>query len=255
LENTHYSNLEILVCDNDSEELPTLEFLNSLEGNGKIRVLRIPGSFNYSRINNQAVSMAKGDLILFLNNDVEAINKDWLREMVSHALRPEIGCVGAKLLYPNNTIQHAGVVLGIGGVAGHAFRAFPCNHSGYMSRLNLAQNYSAVTAACMMVRKSTFLESGGFDEENLKVAFNDVDLCLKINELGYRNLWTPFARLYHHESASRGSDLSSTNFKRYSKEASYLKKKWALLLGDDPCYNKNLTKEKEDFSIGDGVVD
>jgi len=251
LKNTNYPNLEILVCDNDSEEISTLEFLNSLDGNPKIRVLRIPGPFNYSRINNQAVSMSKGDMILFLNNDVEAINKDWLKEMLSHALRSGIGCVGAKLLYPNNTVQHAGVVLGIGGVAGHAFRAFPRSHSGYMSRLNLVQNYSAVTAACMMVRKSIFLQSGGFDEENLKVAFNDVDLCLKINELGYRNLWTPFAQLYHHESASRGSDLSSANFKRYTKEGSYIKKKWAKFLKNDPYYNLNLTKEKEDFSIGD----
>ncbi|MDG1173165.1 MAG: glycosyltransferase [Opitutales bacterium] len=251
LKNTNYPDLEILVCDNDSEEISTLEFLNSLDGNPKIRVLRIPGPFNYSRINNQAVSMSKGDMILFLNNDVEAINEDWLKEIVSHALRPEIGCVGAKLLYPNNTIQHAGVVLGIGGVAGHAFRAFPHNHSGYMGRLNLVQNYSAVTAACMMVRKSIFLQSGGFDEENLKVAFNDVDLCLKIKKLGYRNLWTPYAQLFHHESASRGNDLSPANLKRYTQESDYLKSKWSEYVNDDPSYNPNLTYDREDFTLGE----
>lgn len=249
LNKTSYQNFEILVLDNESREKKTLEYLDELNSDKRVRIIRISGSFNYSRINNFGVEDSVGDLVLFLNNDIEPINEDWLREMVSHAIRPEIGCVGAKLLYPNNTVQHAGIILGLGGVAGHAFRKFPKEATGDKNRLNLVQNYSAVTAACLLVKKEVFKEVGGFNEEDLQVAFNDVDLCLKIKKLGYRNLWTPFARLYHHESATRGDDLSPEKLKRFKREASYLKEKWSEWIFDDPCYSKNLTRDREDFSL------
>ena len=171
LNKTSYQNFEILVLDNESREKKTLEYLDELNSDKRVRIIRISGSFNYSRINNFGVEDSVGDLVLFLNNDIEPINEDWLREMVSHAIRPEIGCVGAKLLYPNNTVQHAGVILGLGGVAGHAFRKFPKEATGDKNRLNLVQNYSAVTAACLLVKKEVFKEVGGFNEEDLQVAF------------------------------------------------------------------------------------
>ena len=164
-------------------------------------------------------------------------------------LRPEIGCVGAKLYYPDRTIQHAGVILGLGGVAGHAHRHFPADNDGYCGRLKLVHNLSAVTAACLLVRKSTFQEVGGFDETNLPVAYNDVDLCLKVREAGYRNLWTPYAELYHHESASRGIDDTPKKRVRAERERSYMRQRWGNLLDRDPYYNPNLTLIYEDFSL------
>ena len=163
----------------------------------------------------------------------------------------QVGCVGAKLLYEDNTIQHAGVILGIWGIAGHCFRRYPKTQPGYMTRLQLVQNYSAVTAACLLVKKDIFVSVSGFDEENLRVAFNDVDLCLKIKELGYWNVWTLHALLYHQESASRGSDLSGKNLNRYNREVSFLQQKWPKFISHDPGYNPNLTKESEDFSLCD----
>ena len=167
----------------------------------------MPGEFNFSKICNLGASHASGSQILFLNDDVEVVTKNWLSEMVVIANRKEVGCVGAKLLYPNDTIQHAGIILGLGGYAGHAFRRFPKFHSGYASRLDLVQNYSAVTGACLLVRKDVFSKVSGFDENFLKIAFNDVDLCLKVLQAGFKNVWTPHALLYHYESASRGDDL------------------------------------------------
>jgi len=247
----NYENYEVLIIDNGSTERSTLSFLDKLKNDKKFRIISIHGPFNYSKINNQAVKHAKGDLLLFLNNDVYPIHDCWLEEMVSHALRREVGCVGAKLLYEDNTIQHAGVILGIWGIAGHCFRRYPKTQPGYMTRLQLVQNYSAVTAACLLVKKDIFVSVSGFDEENLKVAFNDVDLCLKIKELGYWNVWTPHALLYHRESASRGSDLSGKNLNRYNREVSYLRNKWPKFISHDPGYNPNLTKESEDFSLRD----
>ncbi len=253
LNKTSYQNFEILVLDNESRERKTLEYLDEINSDKRVRIIRTSGNFNYSKINNQGVEKAEGDLVLFLNNDVEPINEDWLLEMVSHAVRPEIGCVGAKLLFPNDTIQHGGVVLGLGGLAGHAFKGFPSSHNGYKNRLSLVQNYSAVTAACLLVKKEVFKKAGGFNEEDLQVAFNDVDLCLKIKKLGYHNLWTPFSLLYHYESASRGDDLSPKKLKRFNREASYLKEKWSDWILHDPNYNLNLTRDREDFSLGQPV--
>ena len=250
LNETNYENFEIIILDNESRNKKTLNYLSNLQENERVKVIKVCGKFNYSHINNIGVGHASGEFVLFLNNDVKPINKNWLKEMVSHGIRTEVGCVGAKLLYDDNTIQHGGVVLGLGGLAGHAFRKFPKCHVGYGSRLSLVQNYSAVTAACLLMKIELFKKIEGFNATNLKVAFNDVDLCLRVKEQGYRNVWTPFAILYHYESASRGDDLSGEKLKRYNKEADYMRKKWKKYLDHDPAYNPNLTLDREDFSLG-----
>jgi GT2 family glycosyltransferase len=169
--------------------------------------------------------------------------------MVSIALQPGVGAVGAKLLYPDGSIQHAGVVLGIGGVGNHAFKRFPGDHPGYFGRAEIVSSYSAVTAACMVISKEVFRNVGGFDEDNLAIAFNDVDLCLKVRESGYRNVWTPYAKLLHHESASRGYEDSVTKQARFAAEVRYMQERWGELLLEDPAYSPNLTLEHEDFSL------
>ncbi|MBR8320605.1 glycosyltransferase family 2 protein, partial [Burkholderia cenocepacia] len=197
---TVYGNLEIVVVDNQSKDRETVDFLQSLSLRENVTVLKYDFPFNYSSINNFAEKHASGDVLCFLNDDVEAIEPDWLKEMVSHALRPDIGAVGAKLLYADGFVQHAGVVMGIGGFASHAHRLYPSTHPGYAGRAALVQNFSAVTGACLVMRREVFREVGGFDEENLPVAFNDVDLCLRVREAGYRVVWTPYAVLHHFES-------------------------------------------------------
>ena len=191
LEKTEYQNYEIIIVDNQTTQLDALKYLNKLNTINKIKVLKYNKPFNYAAINNYAVEEASGEFVAFLNNDIEVIDKTWLNEMLQHAQRKEIGIVGAKLYYPDMTIQHAGVVLGIGGVAGHVHKYFDENAYGYFSRLQIVQNYSALTAACIVMKKDIFLEVNGFEEE-LKVAFNDIDLSLKVLEKGYRNLWTPY---------------------------------------------------------------
>jgi O-antigen biosynthesis protein len=214
----------------------------------RVKVLRFPGPFNYSAINNFAVTQAAGEVVGLLNNDIEVINPDWADELVSHALRPGIGAVGGMLYYPMDTVQHAGVVLGLGGVAGHPFKEFPRNDGGQKNRLRVAQNYSAVTAACLFIRKERYLEVGGLDEVSLAVAFNDVDLCCKLLTAGYRNVWTPFAELYHHESATRGVEDTPEKKARFQSEVETMMTRWAELLANDPAYNPNLTLVGEDFS-------
>jgi len=248
LSKTDYDNIEIVIVDNDSELLETQAYLARLREFEHVRVLSFSGQFNYSAINNFAVNHVIHDIIGFINNDIEVIHPDWLREMVSHVIRPEIGAVGAKLLYPDDTIQHAGTIVGLGGLAGHAFRYFNRDDPGYFDRLRLVQNMSAVTAACMLMRKQVFTDAGGFDAINLPVAYNDVDLCLRVRERGYRNLWTPFAELYHHESGSRASDFAPERIKAYRREMDYLKTRWKDVIDHDPSYNPNLTVEAEDFS-------
>jgi GT2 family glycosyltransferase len=184
-----------------------------------------------------------------LNNDVEVIAPNWLDEMVSHASRSEIGCVGAMLYYPDDTIQHAGVILGLGDVAGHAHKYMRRGSSGYFNRACAVQNYGAVTAACLAVRKSVFLEVGGLDEDNLTVAYNDVDLCLKVQEAGYRNLWTPYAELYHHESKSRGKDNTPEKKKRYLDEGTFMHDPWSEKLKNDSYYHSAFTKTAEQFQL------
>jgi GT2 family glycosyltransferase len=247
---TSYPNFEIVVIDNGSVEPATLGFLEHIEADEpRVRVLRYNVPFNFSAINNHGVRHARGELVGLVNNDIEVISPEWLTEMASHALRPEIGCVGAKLYYQDDTIQHAGVITGLGGVAGHSHKYFPREAPGYFYRLKLVQNLSAVTAACLVVRKSVYEEVGGLDEKGLGIAFNDVDFCLKVREAGYRNLWTPYAELYHYESKSRGTENTPDKVERFNSEAVFMQKKWKDKLNNDPCYSPNLTLAREDFSL------
>ena len=249
LQLTDYPDYEIIIVDNESTEPSTLDYFEQLKAQDNIRILKYDGEFNYSAINNYAVSQASGSVITLMNNDIEVIEKEWLREMVGHAVRSEIGCVGAKLLYKNNMVQHAGVILGIGGVAGHSHKYFDAESAGYFSRLHLTQNMSAVTAACLTVEKSLYLRVGGLNESDLKVAFNDVDFCLRVRSLDLRNVWTPYALLYHHESVSRGHENTHEKQTRFKNEALYMQKQWGGLLESDPAYNSNLTLVREDFSL------
>jgi glycosyltransferase involved in cell wall biosynthesis len=252
LSTTDYPSYEIVIVDNDSDDPETKAYFEEIShgGDPRLRVMPYHEAFNYSAINNRAVSEAKGELIGLLNNDIEVINRDWLSEMASQAVRPGIGAVGAMLYYPFpiNTVQHAGVVLGLGGVAGHPFKEFPRGDQGQKNRLRLVQNYSAVTAACLVMRRDRFLEVGGFNETELPIAFNDVDLCCKLIKAGYRNLWTPFAEFYHHESASRGVENTPEKKARFQSEIDYMMSTWCSLLMADPAYNPNLTLVGEDFS-------
>jgi len=238
---TEYQNYELLVVDNQSRDRKTLAYLNELAESGQARVLKFDAAFNFSAINNFAVGQARGEVVCLLNNDVEVISPDWLGELVSQSLRPGIGAVGAKLLYPGETLQHAGVVAGLFGVAGHVFRGLPRAASGYFGRAQLVQGLSGVTGACLAVRRSTFLEVGGLEEEHLKVAFSDVDFCLRLGAAGYQNLYTPYAELYHLESASRGLEDTPEKLARFHLEIAYMKKRWGPVLPEDPAYNPNLS--------------
>jgi len=249
LEKTVYKNYEIIILDNETTCQKTLAYFEKIKKHKNISVLEYHKPFNYSAINNFGVKHAKGEIIGLINNDVEVISKGWLTEMVSHAIRPEIGAVGAMLYYDNNTIQHAGVVLGIGGVAGHSHKYFHKDEYVYFSRLKIIQNYSAVTGACLVVRKSLYEEVGGLEEEHLKVAFNDVDFCLKLLQKGYRNLWTPYVELYHHESISRGQENNPEKIKRFNSEVEHMKNKWQSNLKVDTLYNRNLTNINENFGF------
>lgn len=271
LEKTTYPNYEILIVDNGSDDPAALAYLKSLDDgthpvlaslvaeaarstNGQklrraARVLRHDAPFNFSAINNFAVRTARGELVGLLNNDLEVITPAWLDEMAAQALRPGVGCVGAMLYYPNDTIQHAGCIVGLGGVAGHAFRDYPRGTEGKFNRARLVQNYTAVTAACLIVRRSIYEQVGGLDEKNLTVAFNDIDFCLKVRAAGHRNLWTPFAEFYHHESVSRGAEDTPEKHERFRAEVEYMLKRWPAEIRHDPAYNPNLTLEHTDFSL------
>ena len=248
LQKTSYPNYKIIIVNNASEDPKTYAYFSSLPQD-KMQVLDYPHPFNYSVINNFAVSHTETPLVALINNDVEIIAPDWLEEMVSHANRPEIGCVGAKLYYPNDTIQHAGVVLGIGGVAGHWQKGEKRGNSGYFNQLNLTRGYSAVTAACLVVKKSIYKEVGGLDEENLKVAFNDIDFCIKVREAKYRNLFTPFAELYHHESISREHEDTPEKIQRFRDEVCFMKNKWGDSLFNDISFNPNLSLRCETLAF------
>ena len=238
----------LTIVDNESKEPATLDYLAGLEHDSRVRILAFPFPFNYSAINNFAVAHCDGDVVLFLNNDVEAISADWLEELVSHALRPRIGAVGAMLYYPDNSIQHAGVLLGPGGVAAHAFAGMLRGYRGQHGRSGLVQRVSAVTAACLAVKRTAFQEIGGFDE-SLAVAFNDVDFCLRLLAAGYCNLWTPHAELYHHESVSRGQEDDPVKQARFAGEVARMRERWGRYLDDDPAYNPNLSLAGEPFAI------
>ncbi|MBI1779540.1 MAG: glycosyltransferase [Proteobacteria bacterium] len=243
---TIYPNKEILVVDNDSSEPETLDYLARISKEPCVRVFRRPGAFNFSGLNNYAVSKASGDLLCLMNNDIEIIDASWLNELVSHAVRPEVGAVGPKLLYPNGTIQHAGVVLGAGGVAGHAYAGSPDGAPGHQQRLRVCQQVSAVTGACMVLRKAVYQEVGGLDEQRLRIAYNDIDLCLRLRRAGYALIWSPHAVLRHHESASRSSDTDLNNYARYQGEIATMHKRWGAILPYDPYYNLNCELMKAD---------
>jgi len=238
-----YKNFEIIIIDNGSTLSGVKSFLNKIKTKSNINVINLGCDFNYSKLNNFAISKSSGEVLLLLNDDIEANVKGWFEEMLTHTLRPEIGCVGSKLIYPDGRLQHGGVVIGLGGGAVHNFKFSEKSSRGYFGHLALTRNCSAVTAACLMVRKEVFKEVGGLDESMFKVAFNDVDFCLRVQKMGYRNLWTPNAELLHHESASRGDDFSTSQRKsRFLGELSALQYRWNIKRFVDPYYNQNLTK-------------
>jgi GT2 family glycosyltransferase len=249
LNETDYAPLEIVIVDNLSKNTATLSYLNEIQKDPRVKVVKYADTFNYSAINNLGFRESSGEVIALLNNDIKVISPGWLKEMVSHALRPGIGAVGAKLLYPDDTVQHAGIILGVRGVASHAHKLILRNSPGYFSRAMLIQNLSAVTGACMVLRREVFEELGGLDEVNLTVALNDVDFCMRLLENNYRIVWTPYAELYHLESASRGRDDTPENAARFSKEIEYMRRAWEDRLNSDPCYSQNLTLDREDFSL------
>lgn len=242
-----YKNYEIIIVENNSKNDDTFEYYNHLDQYSNIRILKYPNKFNYSAINNWAILQTKGEYIVLMNNDIEMISYDWIREMISYCQRDDVGIVGAKLYYPDETIQHAGVILGMGGVADHAFKGAPRDFTGYFGRAVLVQNLSAVTAALLMVKRSAFNDVNGFDE-NLAVAFNDVDLCLKIREKGYLIIFDPDIEAYHYESKSRGYEDTPEKKRRFKHEHEIFYSKWGKHY-IDPYYNVNLTLQKNDFSL------
>lgn len=252
LEKTTYNNYEILIVDNNSIEEKTKKYFQRIVSNPRVKVLVYNKPFNYSAVNNFAAKKTKAKYLLFLNNDTEILDSGWLPSMIELAQRKEVGIVGAKLLYPEGYIQHAGVVLGIGGIAGHAQKMFPDKMEGPLPIFNskdMIRNWSCVTAACLMMRKSVFEKVGGFDE-TFRVAFNDVDLCLRVRKKGYLVVYTPYAKLVHHESASVGLPGAGTrDLAEFLNENEMMKKRWGDLLTNDPYYNPNLTLEREDFSL------
>ncbi|WP_341313002.1 glycosyltransferase family 2 protein [Paraburkholderia sp. IMGN_8] len=245
-ERTTYQNYLITIIDNGSEKPETFELFKSYEGDSRIRVVRDDSPFNYSALNNHIALASEAELVCLLNNDIEVITPDWLSELASIALQDNVGAVGAKLLYPDDTVQHAGVYLGMGGLAGHGHKYLPRNAPGYFSRAVLRNAVSAVTAACLVIRTSIYREVRGLDED-LVIAFNDVDFCLRVREAGYRNVWTPFAELYHHESASRGYEDTPEKMARFVKEIEFVKKRWGDALWNDPFYSPNLSIDSTEF--------
>jgi GT2 family glycosyltransferase len=245
---TRYAACEIIVVDNGSVEQETKQLLAELAADPSLRVLPRPGPFNFSTLNNAAAREAKGSILGLINNDIEAIEDGWLDEMVALASRPAIGCVGARLLYPDRRLQHGGIVIGLRGVAAHAHLFAPESERGHLDRLRAVHEVSAVTGACLLVRKDVYDQIGGLDE-TLSVAFNDVDFCLKVRAAGYLNLWTPFATLIHHESVSRGYEYAPTKARRLADQYATMQRRWGAELLNDPYYSPNLSYDREDFSV------
>ncbi len=250
-EKTIYPHIEILLVNNQSQETETLRYLEKLPTDREnIRILPYDAPFNYSAINNWAVDQAKGEYIVLLNNDIEVKETGWLEAMLEYGQQKQVGAVGARLLYPDNTVQHAGVIVGLGGAAEHAHKHFHWNSPGYLNRLLSPQHFSACTAACLLLRKTVYLEAGGFDEQNLPIAFNDVDLCLRLRELGYSVIYTPYACLYHHESISRGRDQEVEQAKRARAEVRFFQKRWSKFLEEgDPFFHSRLSLASGSFTF------
>ena len=248
-EKSTYRNFEFIIVENNSTEEETFAYYKEIEKRDNVRVLYYKEDFNYSRINNFGAKEANGEYVLLLNNDTEMIEPDSIKEMLDVCMRPDVGIVGAKLIFEDNTIQHAGVIIGFGGVAGHAFIGQDRDDNGYFSRIISVQDLSAVTAACLMVRRSVFDEVEGLNEE-LKVAFNDIDFCLKVRKAGYLVVYNPYAQFYHYESKSRGQEDSADKVARFQQEIGLFGERWGELLEHgDPYYNPNLTLDKADFSL------
>lgn len=251
VEKSTWENYEIIVVENNSETKEIFSYYEELKNNPQIKVVTYDGEFNYSRINNLGVSQATGDYVLLLNNDTQVITVNWMEELLMYAQRQDVGAVGGKLYYGDKTIQHAGVVIGLGAhrTAGHVHYRQKRENLGYMGRLCYAQNMTAVTGACLMVKKALYEEAGGLDE-SFAVSLNDVDFCLKLRSMGYLNVFTPFAELYHFESISRGLDDKGANAERYNDESARFRKKWEKeLAAGDPYFNPNFSLDKPDFSL------
>lgn len=245
---TSYSNYEIILVENNSTTQEIRDYYKELDGKERVRVVYWDKEFNYSAINNFGISYAKGEYILCLNNDITVISPDWLEELLANCQRPEVGIVGARLYYPDNTIQHAGIVLGMGGCAGSLFVGLSRSRGGYLHKAALQQDLSAVTAACFMVKKEVFEKAGGF-EEKLAVAFNDVDFCLKVRHAGYLVVYNPYAELYHHESKTRGYENTEAKKRRFQEEIEYMRCHWMPDILRDPYYNENLSLKASDYSL------
>jgi len=246
---TRYDNYKIIIVDNQSEQSANSKYYEEIKCNTKVKIVRCDESFNYSKIYNHYVSIVDSEYIIFLYNNTEVISQEWLTAMLEHVQRKEVGIAGALLYYPNNTIYHAGVIIGINGVAGYSFKNFSSKNPGYFNRAKIIQNLSAVSGTCMMIKKSIFDKVGGFDEF-FQVAFRDIDLCLKIRREGYLIVYTPYAELYYWESLRKGYDGNPEKKERFEKEREYFQRKWKdVLARGDPYYNPNLTLDREDFSL------
>ena len=248
IQKSSYRNYEVIIVENNSVEEATFDYYKKIASD-RIRVVYWEGIFNYSAINNFGAKAAQGEYLLLLNNDVEVITENWLEELLSNCQRPDVGIVGAKLYYPDDTVQHAGIIIGIGGVAGNVFVGLPRKFTGYFHKASIQQDLSAVTAACMMVKRSVYEEMGGL-EEKLQVAFNDVDFCLRVRRAGYLVVFDPYVELYHYESKTRGAENTKEKVRRFQTEIEYMRSHWLdLLKKGDPMYNPNLTLTKWDYSL------
>jgi O-antigen biosynthesis protein len=249
LQKTSYPCFDVIVVDNGSTEASALAYLNEITQDSTVQVIRDDRPYNFSQLNNMAASRATGDYLCLLNNDTEIIEGDWLEAMMRQASRPEVGAVGARLLYDDRTIQHAGVAIGVGDAAGHVHRFQPIDEIGYFARTHGAHFVSAVTAACLVVEKTKFFAVGGLDEQSLAIAFNDVDFCLKLQKAGWANVYTPYATLLHHESKSRGKDTSAKHIARFRQELAVLQNRWRTVEFSDPLRHSHLERSTENFLI------
>jgi len=246
---TQYPNWELIVVDNQSTDETARRYLVQLANRERATVLRYDQPFNYSAINNFAVRHARGEVLCLLNNDTQVITRDWIEEMLGVLLQPGVGIVGARLWYEDGSLQHGGVIVGAGGTAAHAHAFLPRSEPGYFGRAHLAQEFSAVTGACLMVRKSLYEQLGGLNEKDLAVAYNDVDFCLRARDAGWRVVWTPYAELYHYESKTRGAEDVGERKGRMARESAYMRRRWRHIIKNDPYYNPNLSYERPDFVL------